>query len=101
MFKVNIIWNFNSILAWGCAVLLGIVLGMKPSYDLLVQSQKKNKNKKDWKNAWYEVFCYAGNYESYSIYRKRLLSLIKPIANSIFNETNPKGKQLLTRLWVV
>ena len=30
--------------------------------------------------------------------KKRLLTLIKPIANSIFNETNPKGKQLLTRL---
>ena len=49
MFKVKIIWNFNSILAWGCAVLLGIVLGMKPSYDLLVQSQKKTKTKKTWK----------------------------------------------------
>ena len=46
MFKVNIVWNFNSILAWGCAVLLDIVLRMKPSYDLLVQSQKKKKTGK-------------------------------------------------------
>ena len=79
-------------------MLLDIVLRMKPSYDLLVQSQKKKKKKKNWKNTCYELFCYASNYESYSIYRKRLLTLIKPIANSLFNKTNPKGKQLLTRL---
>ena len=29
--------------------MLGIVLGMKPSYDLLVQSQKKTKTKKTGK----------------------------------------------------
>ena len=38
------------------------------------------------------------NAESYALFRKRLLSFIRPEANNIFNVHNAKGIKLLTRL---
>ena len=40
------------------------------------------------------------NAESYALFRKHLLSFIRPEANNIFNVHNAKGIKLLTRLRV-
>ena len=40
------------------------------------------------------------NAESYALFRKHLLSFIRPEANNIFNVHNTKGIKLLTRLQV-
>ena len=40
------------------------------------------------------------NAESYALFRKQLLSFIRPEANNIFNVHNAKGIKLLTRLRV-
>ena len=40
------------------------------------------------------------NTESYALFRKHLLSLIRPVANNIFNVHNSKGMNFFTRLRV-
>ena len=47
---------------------------------------------------WNKLDCYIRNADSFKVFRKRLLSFIRPIPNSIYNIHNPFGVKYLTRL---
>ena len=49
---------------------------------------------------WNKVDLNICNAESYALFRKHLLSFIRPETNNIFNVHNAKGIKLLTRLRV-
>ena len=47
---------------------------------------------------WFNLDDNIRNSESISVFKSRLLSLIRPVQNSVFNIFDPKGLILLTRL---
>ena len=47
---------------------------------------------------WFNLDEYIRSAESISIFKNRLLSLIRPVQSSVFNIFDPKGLKLLTRL---
>ena len=47
---------------------------------------------------WFNLDNNIGNSESISVFKSRLLSLIRPVQNSVFNIFEPKGLILLTHL---
>ena len=47
---------------------------------------------------WNKLDCYIRNADSLEVFKKRLLSFIKPLPNSIYNIHNPFGVKYLTRL---
>ena len=49
-------------------------------------------------SAWNNLDCKIRNSESLSIFKKNLINVIRPCANSIFNIHNPYRIKLLTRL---
>ena len=47
---------------------------------------------------WNKLDCYIRNAESFKVFKKRLLTFIRPMPNSIYNIHNPLGVKYLTRL---
>ena len=47
---------------------------------------------------WSKLDCYISNEDSFEVFKKRLLSFIRPMPNSIYNIHNPLGVIYLTRL---
>ena len=47
---------------------------------------------------WNKLDCYISNADSFEVFKKRLLSFIRPMPNSIYNIHNPLGVKYLTRL---
>ena len=47
---------------------------------------------------WNKLDCYIRNADSFKVFKKRLLSFIRPVPNSIYNIHNPLGGKYLTRL---
>ena len=47
---------------------------------------------------WNKLDCYIRNADSFKVFKKRLLSFIRPMPNSIYNIHNPLGVKYLTRL---
>ena len=47
---------------------------------------------------WNKLDCYIRSADSFKVFKKRLLSFIRPMPNSIYNIHNPLGVKYLTRL---
>ena len=47
---------------------------------------------------WNKLDCYIRSADSFKVFKKRLLSFIRPMPNSIYNIYNPLGVKYLTRL---
>ena len=47
---------------------------------------------------WNKLDCYIRNADSFKVFKKRLLSFIRPVPNSFYNIHNPLGGKYLTRL---
>ena len=47
---------------------------------------------------WNKLDCYISNVDSFEIFKKRILSFIRPMSNSINNIHNPIGVKYVTRL---
>ena len=47
---------------------------------------------------WNKLDCYISNVDSFEIFKKRLLSFIRPMLNSIYNIHNLLGVKYLTRI---
>ena len=47
---------------------------------------------------WNKLDCYIGNADSFKVFKKHLLSFIKPMSNSIYSIHNHLGVKYLTRL---
>ena len=47
---------------------------------------------------WNKLDCYFRNADSFKVFKKHLLSFIRPMRNSICNIHNPLGVKFLTRL---
>ena len=50
---------------------------------------------------WNKLDCYISNVDSFEVFKKRVLSFIRPMPNSIYNIHNPLGVKYLTRLRIV
>ena len=49
---------------------------------------------------WNKLECYVKNADSFDVFKKRILKLIRPPPKSIFNIHNPLGIKYLTRIRV-
>ena len=47
---------------------------------------------------WNKLDCYIRNADSFKVFKKRLLTFIRPMSNCIYNIHNPLGVKYLTRL---
>ena len=51
-----------------------------------------------WVTEWNKLDCCIRNADSFKVFKKRLLSFIRPMLSSIYNIHNPLGVKYLTRL---
>ena len=47
---------------------------------------------------WNKLDCYISNVDLFKVFKKCILSLIRPMPNSIYNTYNPLGVKYITRL---